>query len=303
MPCCDARAIPRRSAAGTAHFYHRTRSGCDWKPESPEHIELKALVATLMTSYGWHAQTEVSGDGWRADVLARREDRAVAVEIQLSPQDAETTRARTARYRRDGLRCLWLMRDVPDGCRNDPAVSAFAVTISEHLPFMVEVANRRLSIDEFLRACVERRLRFVEPTVVPRAFVSAHERFVECGSCGHFFTLATGAFRRRCECGAEAWVADDPAAEAIVDAHIAGAAPTDRQTPLILASRAEPSADEDAWHRSVAAECPRCSASVKLSFPRRDGPGPAASEWWLELPEQALIAGQRHWCLGRETHC
>jgi hypothetical protein len=113
MPCCQAVAWPR--AKPCRHFYHRKRpEDCEYVHESMEHLQLKADVVSVFDELGWHARTEVRGDGWVADILAEHGDRRVVFEIQLSAQDEETTIARWQRYHDAGLPSVWLMRRVPD---------------------------------------------------------------------------------------------------------------------------------------------------------------------------------------------
>lgn len=124
MPCCQAVAWPR--AAPCRHFYHRRRpEDCAYVHESLEHLELKAVVASIFHGLGWLARTEVAGAGWVADVLAERDERRVVVEIQLSPQDSDTTVARWERYRDAGVPSVWIMRKVPDCLPVELALPAF----------------------------------------------------------------------------------------------------------------------------------------------------------------------------------
>lgn len=304
MPCCDAEARPRVSPLGTRHFFHARRGDCDWKPETAEHLALKARVIELFGRRGWVARPEVSGDGWRADVLASDGDRRVVVEVQLSPQDAETTRERTARYAQAGLPSIWLMRRLPPGLRSDASLSAFQIRW-DRPPYIVEVEGASVLLDEFVDACIDRRLRFTRAEIVPCALVRVHGHTMECHSCGRFFSVATASFERRCRCGRAQPVPFDEAVEAAVDrlvgqtvaegfmpagTVVAAAAPE-------VAARLAPMAPT---MRGVAAPCPNCGKPCAQAFDRTYGPDSAWTGGEVDLPVQPVPAEwPRHWCLRR----
>lgn len=113
MPCCQAAAFPRESKLGTRHFYHKPGVECDAKGETLEHLLAKAHVAIGARDAGYEVDTEASGDGWRADVLAKKGQARVAFEIQWSAQSLEDTVYRQERYAAAGVRCAWLFRKLP----------------------------------------------------------------------------------------------------------------------------------------------------------------------------------------------
>ena len=129
MPCCPARAVLKTSKLGTRFFAHKARGACDWKPETPVHLHLKALALKAARQAGWEAQTEVTGhtpegEKWTADVLAWKDEEKVALEVQWSGQTNEETWHRQRRYERSGVRGIWLLRqpgfpvakDLPAAC-------------------------------------------------------------------------------------------------------------------------------------------------------------------------------------------
>jgi len=120
------RAQPRRSLTcrechmrldaverlGTRFFRHFRRVDCSSVNESAEHLRLKARLAAAVRAAGWTALIEEPIPPRRADLLAVSPDRRrVAVEIQLSAQLAQDTRARTCDYTNAGVETLWIVQD------------------------------------------------------------------------------------------------------------------------------------------------------------------------------------------------
>ncbi|MFC6365110.1 competence protein CoiA family protein, partial [Nonomuraea thailandensis] len=85
---------------------------CELSNESWEHHMLKLEMAGAIRSAGWYAELEVAAEdgSWRADVMASSADggRRMAWEAQLSPITDEDIRARTARYRAEGIPVCWV---------------------------------------------------------------------------------------------------------------------------------------------------------------------------------------------------
>lgn len=112
MPCCQSAAIPKRSRLGNFFFAHSIQGDCDSEPESQEHIWIKSLVAKAAIKAGWNVKTEWPGESndaekWIADVYCTKGAAKIALEIQLSRQTAEETRARQLKYKKSGVRCAW----------------------------------------------------------------------------------------------------------------------------------------------------------------------------------------------------
>lgn len=84
--------------------------GCGLAGESLAHRLLKIELASAIRAAGWHAELEVPGNGWRADVLATSPDgdRRMAWEAQLAVSTAQDLAARTAAMAADGVTVCWV---------------------------------------------------------------------------------------------------------------------------------------------------------------------------------------------------
>jgi hypothetical protein len=117
MPCCDSGVVLKTSKLGTRFFAHARSGACTTAPESAEHLLAKDTIARAAELAGWQAQTEVRGtssgsETWTADVMCQKEgvSQRIAFEVQLSPQTLEETEIRQSRYKRSGVRALWLLK-------------------------------------------------------------------------------------------------------------------------------------------------------------------------------------------------
>lgn len=109
---CGVPGIPRTSRRGLKHFAHKAGVQCgliDCWNESPQHRILKTLIAQAARDAGWDVNVEWSTEerAWTADVLAERDGRRLALEVQWSRQDAGEFRRRQERYAADGVECFW----------------------------------------------------------------------------------------------------------------------------------------------------------------------------------------------------
>ena len=110
MPCCDAPAYATHSSLDLRYFAHKAGyEHCPSGGESEEHKSLKAAAAMAVKACsGWDAKVEVSGDGWRADVLAVRRSQKIAIEVQLSAQFKRKTATRNDRFEESEVTPFWL---------------------------------------------------------------------------------------------------------------------------------------------------------------------------------------------------
>ena len=101
----------QRSESGLRFFAHTVVvPDCPSQGESVRHLALKAEFAMAFRAAGWSAELEVSGQNWRADVLASdHSGNRVAIEVQLASITPEEVQDRTARHAAAGVRSLWVV--------------------------------------------------------------------------------------------------------------------------------------------------------------------------------------------------
>ena len=156
MPCCGNRACLRTSSTGLQHFYHYRRGNCDVESESEEHLRLKREVLEACRKAGFSAATEVSGDGWRADVFVEYPDSDwdVAFEIQLSSQTPEETEKRQKRLHKSNVRTCWLFNsEAPNWGRKIPAFKLSHIAETRDDESHVELPrDKEVTVFDFVRA-------------------------------------------------------------------------------------------------------------------------------------------------------
>lgn len=218
MPCCGAPAYRRTSRLGTRHFSHSPGQHCGTDGESAEHLAAKAEIVRACDELGWEADSEVVGDGWRADVLACRERHRLAFEIQWSRQTLELTRQRQATYGHD-VKCCWLFRALPpakriakgrqpdQGAIAEQSLAMFRLSRRDE-EFLVTVDAKLVPLREFVRARLQRRIRFARCRNYLSHELQVVAPEVPCWRCGcHYHVLYT-RWNLRSDCGAELSLTD-----------------------------------------------------------------------------------------------
>lgn len=205
--CCEHPVVLKTSALGTRFFAHARRRGCNFQPESKEHLLAKETIARAALRIGWAAETEARSLGstpeWIADVLCSRPGRSarVAFEVQWTRQTHQESERRQAAYEAAGVRALWLMRqaDVPIS-RDVPALrlvfvpdasSQFQVWLpSSHHPSIFEWRSKanegdwgqRIDLATFVRGALSGALKFA-PIVDEIVPVSIKLVATDCWKC------------------------------------------------------------------------------------------------------------------------
>jgi hypothetical protein len=205
MPCCDSRVVLKTSRLGTQFFSHARKGECSSAPETPEHLLAKSIVAGAAKRAGWSVTTEYrgttpEGEAWVADVYVTKGNAKIALEIQWSPQNEETTRYRQERYRKSGVRALWLMRQ--PNILIEEATPTFHLALNEETKtFVVRLPNpanyrqeyltsknkgdpyywsQSLPLEVFIQGALSKRMGF-NGKDIPASVYGAHENCWKCG--------------------------------------------------------------------------------------------------------------------------
>lgn len=200
MPCCGAQVVLRKSPLGTRHFAHARKGPCATAPETAEHLRTKMEIAEAVERAGWTAQTECRGQTpegaeWVADVMATKGRARIAFEVQWSKQDKAETEARQERYKRSGVRCLWLMRDPPGRPTLELPMLRLHIAAPEYLPQVVVPGNKELQnpysprwphqtirVFEFVEGALCRNFRYA-PLLGQRVPLVLYGRYRKCTEC------------------------------------------------------------------------------------------------------------------------
>lgn len=215
LPCCSNTGHLRTSKLGTNHFVHSRKQGCDWKPESLEHLKAKSIIALACRDAGYDVITEYSGTDWRADVLAVKNSIKIAFEVQLSRQTLEETQQRQEKYRRDGVRGCWFFPCVPKNFKevtkdlpifslttNNGNTSSYSVRI----PLFEDMFDHYppFPLKDFVRSLLNRRIKFCESHRIKRhqrlKIVFYETKCWKCNKICHVFYLSSSPVSK---CGHE----------------------------------------------------------------------------------------------------
>lgn len=88
----------------------------NYKPESAAHEMTKVWMVQALRDAGYSTAVvekygaTPDGESWEADVYFEASGRRIAIEVQMSPQSLEDYLYRSDRYRRSGVKVVWLVR-------------------------------------------------------------------------------------------------------------------------------------------------------------------------------------------------
>ncbi|QDT10684.1 competence protein CoiA [Planctomycetes bacterium K23_9] len=162
LPCCGAECFARESKLGTRHFYHARGAECSSPRETLEHLLAKERIILGGHDAGFQVEAEAIGEGWRADVLARKGKVEIAFEVQWSSQTLDETHSRQERYKKDGIRCAWLFRRLPKNSRPARDLPMFKIDFKDRADPIVEGQPLR----KFAKDLLSGRYKFCERTLV-----------------------------------------------------------------------------------------------------------------------------------------
>lgn len=162
------------------------------KAETVQHLRAKAQIMQACEEAGFRVSTEVTGDDWRADVLAERGGVRIAFEVQWSFLRLDETLRRQRRYARDGVRGCWFFRAPPPPfLRDDGTPSArqdlplFHLLVNADLSFSVALNQRLHRLPAFVRLLLGGQVRFCETARArPAQDTEAQFYAIDCPHCG-----------------------------------------------------------------------------------------------------------------------
>lgn len=205
MSCCGSPVVLKKSRRGTQFFAHKQVGPCLTADESEEHRVLKAMAVQVARECGWNAEVEIAGttpegEEWRADVLATKGNAKVAIEIQWSVQVDDETMRRQERYRRSGVRGLWLLRqpgfpvskDLPAVCIGGGLDEGFRALLPYSWGSMSRTDRREmrgwksnLAMADFIKAALNGRLKWGRVTDVGETGIAkVNVAEADCEECG-----------------------------------------------------------------------------------------------------------------------
>ncbi|MFJ1426602.1 competence protein CoiA [Capnocytophaga canimorsus] len=176
LPCCNQIGFLRVSRRGLKHFVHsKSKTSCNWKPESPEHLRAKVEIMEACQENGWKAIPEYSESNWRADVLAIQNNKRIAFEVQWSKQTFEETKFRQDRYKASKVRGCWFFQKAPEELeayledendkhhlRANKEIPAFRIFKGEDSNLMVQLKQSQINLKSFVGHLLKGHFKFCE---------------------------------------------------------------------------------------------------------------------------------------------
>ncbi|PSF31748.1 hypothetical protein C7H19_22245 [Aphanothece hegewaldii CCALA 016] len=142
----------------------------------------------------------MSGQGWRADVLAIKGDLKIAFEIQWSRQSIEETQLRQERYRQSGVECVWLFRTTPDSSPN-PELPIFQL-VETGGEFKVKFESRYLLLEDFVKAWLNEQIQYcthLQLSAYQKINICISSCFcAKCEEKNHYFQILNSIYLSEC---------------------------------------------------------------------------------------------------------
>ncbi|WP_214056873.1 hypothetical protein [Nocardioides aquaticus] len=159
LPCGFA-GHAKTSKLGTTYFAHNPGGdGCS-AGESAQHLLAKATIVDAALAAGWHAEPEVPGDGWVADVMATRGNVRVAFEVQWSRQSLTDYEFRQKRYRDAGIASTaWFARHTDGLPLTSRDLPILTLAIDDENNPVVTVGTKDIPLSETIQRLLTGRLK------------------------------------------------------------------------------------------------------------------------------------------------
>lgn len=310
MQPCGLPGHLQTSRRGLRYFAHNKGGGeCgEHTGESPLHLAAKAEIILGAVDAAWEAEPEHRGDGWVADVLALRDQRRIAFEVQVSQQVASEYFRRQERYAASGVRCAWFAKHLASVPAPSKQLPVFLLIEDEARALNVEISGQNLSLRQAVTHLLSRRIQFRRhlgdgsPGSVT-TFV--HE--TDCYRCGAAYLVwDVQGENVRGACGltetvslgsGEMWADDRPEALPAVQRAVA-AATADLTTPTGVVGRR---ATRMSGTTYSAFSCPSCRAVFGEFFYRQFLMEVAYDEPLRIVTSPGRSGGMLfgHWCIER----
>lgn len=168
LPCCGEEAYLRTSKNDVNHFVHLQKNEtCNWSSESKLHRHAKLEILNACRKCGWEAFPEFIEGEWRADVLATKNGRRIAFEVQLSRQSYRDTIERQAKYRESRVEAYWFFKTVSKDfiapnfkLKENKELPVFMLAEEDDGTIVVLLNRRKFPLKHLLKSCLINKLSF-----------------------------------------------------------------------------------------------------------------------------------------------
>lgn len=166
LPCCMQEGVLKANK-GINYFVHaKLASPCEWKPESFEHLKAKIEIMETCRKNGWKTIPEFSKKNWRADVLAIKNDKKIAFDVQWRQKHTYPEISFLPyRYKESNIHgCHFLGHVRGEGVPYafDTEIPTFAIYEDTNSNIKVQQDFVHLSLKSFVGSFLNRKLKLCE---------------------------------------------------------------------------------------------------------------------------------------------
>lgn len=169
------------------------------------HDIIKHSVLQTCINLGLKASEEVSGKGWRADVLAETDNKRFAFEIQISPQTLAKTLERQRKYIRDNIIGCWFFEKEPAKFYNERIdLPLFRIFTKDNQLFVSLKERENLTLENFIKDFTSNKMHFCKQIKTSKK-QKVEVSFIKyncwkCGAINHIYFVNHGFYS---SCNAE----------------------------------------------------------------------------------------------------